>query len=89
MRGVSMGTIQHTHAYTVLYKCNIQIGFFLLAFRLAELVFFQTMASSEICSKIYELKYAMWLKHETPIFGKKPVFDTVEKPDKIQAITTG
>jgi hypothetical protein len=47
------------------------------------------MSSSEICSKIYELKYARWLKYETPIHGENPVFDTVEKPAKIQAISTG
>ncbi len=75
------------HMHTVLYKWNIQIGVFLLACRLAELLFFQTMASSEICSKVYELKYALWLKHETPIHGENPVFDTVEKPAKIQTIS--
>ncbi len=67
--GVSMGTIQYTHAYSPV-QMKYSNWVFSACLQIGRTVFFQTMSSSEICSKIYELKYAMWLKHETPIYGK-------------------
>jgi hypothetical protein len=70
-QGVGMGTTVYS-IHMHIQPCTnaiFKFGFFCLPSDW-QICFLQTMSSSEICSKIYELKYAMWLKHETPIYGK-------------------
>jgi hypothetical protein len=67
----------HMHSIYSPVQMQYSNWVFSACLQIGRTVFFQTMASSEICSKIFELKYAMWLNmRRPPIYGENPLFDS-------------